>query len=311
MWLSRVLPEDVSTALHAVPVSRERWTEIRLRCRGISSVTVGGGGSVPVPDIRIDEGRMAAILMRICGGSIHAYDRELRRGYLTPHGAGGLRVGVSGSVLSDGERILRLRSAHSLCFRIPHAVPGDTNFLRRLVCGDIPPMSVPPVGSTNMNDALPSIPSTLFYAPPGGGKTTLLRQVTRALTAAADGRPTYRVAVIDTGGELDDGTFSDCTADFFEGYPRAEGMLLALRAFSPDVILCDEIGSPGEAEAFLQVQAGGASILASAHGEDLAALLRRPALAMLHSARVFDRYIRIAPGKDGTFHFSEETAPCG
>ena len=114
-------------------------------------------------------------------------------------------------------------------------------------------------------------------------------------------------AVVDTGEELCASGIDDCTVDRFCGYPRGLGMEIAARAFAPQVIFCDEIGSDAEAEEILRAQAGGIPLIATAHADTLSGLLRRPCFARLHEHGVFSRYVRLFRDSGGCgFSFLRE-----
>ena len=82
-----------------------------------------------------------------------------------------------------------------------------------------------------------------------------------------------------------------------------------MRAFSPQVIVCDEIGNDEEADAILRAQAGGVPMIATAHADSLSSLLRRPCFARLYENGVFSQYIRVYP-RPGGFGFRREAPVC-
>ncbi len=61
--------------------------------------------------------------------------------------------------------------------------------------------------------------------------------------------------------------------DVLCGFPKHEGIMLALRSLSPDVIICDEIG--GDAKAVEQCLFCGVCVVAAAHAGSFAELSRR------------------------------------
>ena len=75
--------------------------------------------------------------------------------------------------------------------------------------------------------------------------------------------------------------------DVFDGYPKAQGMQIALRVMTPDYIICDELGSEAETAAVLASMNSGVSILATAHAGSLAQAERRLQLRCLLDAGVF------------------------
>ena len=131
----------------------------------------------------------------------------------------------------------------------------------------------------------------LVYSPPGEGKTTLLRGVAAALASGAEA---WRVAVIDSRGELgfslDDASLC---IDVLAGYPRALGLEIAARTMNAQLIVCDEIGGVDEARAIISAQNCGVPLLASAHGESVRSIMRRDGIRELHLAGVFGAYVGI------------------
>lgn len=79
--------------------------------------------------------------------------------------------------------------------------------------------------------------------------------------------------------------------DVLDNCPKAEGMMLLIRAMSPDLIAVDEIGRPADAEAALEALHAGVALVATAHGVDLDDVRRRPALAELLGVGAFGRAV--------------------
>ena len=85
-------------------------------------------------------------------------------------------------MVRDGE-VRNLRQLSSLAIRVAREVPGlSAAVLDRLWSGGV-------------------LQSTLLLSPPGGGKTTLLRDLIRAVSDG-EGGPALRVGVADERGEL-------------------------------------------------------------------------------------------------------------
>lgn len=237
-------------------------TEIRLRaCRPMTVTTPEG--NLPT-GLSLTEEELADTVMKLCGGSLHAFGEVMKAGYIPlPDGC---RAGVCGS-LSGGE----VTSVTSICLRIPRSVKGVGATLCRWL------LAAPTEGM-------------LLYSPPGEGKTTLLRDIAATLSSPPH---RLRVAVIDTRRELyREDAFRHAIADVYLGYPKAMAMELAIRTMSPQYLLCDELGSE-EAESVLAAQNAGVPLIASAHAPSLEALLRRPAMKRLDEAGVFGQYVGI------------------
>ena len=254
----------------------DRLSEIRLRCGHHVCLTLDGQNT-PLPLLCTKEA-LSETLLALCGGSLYAHAESLRQGYLFSCGC---RVGVAGRAVWDHGVGSGIAEITSLCIRLPHRVPGAgrvaEQVFRRLGCSA----------------------GLLVYSPPGGGKTTLLRELASELSRGSDPR---RVALIDSRGELYDDRFSPaCQVDVLRGYPLALGIEVATRTLAPQVLICDEIGSMEEAEAILSVQGCGVPLIASAHARNLPELLSRPPIARLVRHHVFSAYIGIFRRADGFF----------
>ena len=131
----------------------------------------------------------------------------------------------------------------------------------------------------------------LIYAPPGVGKTTLLRGVAAKM---AGGIAPLRVVLVDSREELSAGLSSpELLLDVLRGYPKGEGISIAVRSLAAQLIVCDEIGGLAEAEEILHAQFCGVPLLASVHASSVRELLARPAMQLLHRAGCFGAYVGI------------------
>ncbi len=247
--------------------------EIRLRADRRATLTAGGR-NLPT-GVLLSEGQLYALLVRLCGGSLYAYSDTIRLGYMTlPHG---VRVGIAGRAVCEGSQVIGVSEIDSLCIRLPHRHTAVGGTICRLL--------------RHMRARGDGVHGVLIYAPPGVGKTTLLRGVAARMASPPD---PWRTVVIDTRGELGfevDGR--DLCLDILHGYPRARGVEIATRTLSAQLMICDEIGDTDEAMALISAHHGGVPLVASAHAGTVDELLRRTGIRLLHEARLFGAYVGI------------------
>ena len=86
--------------------------------------------------------------------------------------------------------------------------------------------------------------------------------------------------------------------DILSGYPRSQGIEIAIRTMSPDYIICDEISSPDDRQALLQCIGSGVRICTSIHAGTLSELQCHPVLQDIPN--IFQWYYGIDRNHTGT-----------
>lgn len=126
--------------------------------------------------------------------------------------------------------------------------------------------------------------SILFLGPPGVGKTTKLREISR-LVADELGK---RVVVVDTSNEIaGDGDTPHPAVGSARRMQVAQPeyqkdiMIEAVENHTPEVIVVDEIGTEAEAQAARTIAERGVMLIATAHGNSLESLIKNPTLSDL------------------------------
>lgn len=278
--LRYLLPARLLSEIDALSDAIGAIEEVRVRRgRGASLTTSHGNRMLRTT---LDAMELDDLLVRICEGSLYAHSDTLRAGYITL--PDGIRVGVCGRASVEDGRIIGVCGITSMSFRIPREVAVSGEEICRLLAK---------AGGSGV----------LIYAPPGVGKTTLLRSVA---TQMAIGRSPLRVAVIDSRGELAP-LLRDARLclDVLSGYPKPEGITIACRTLNAQLIVCDEIGNDAEAAAIVAAQNCGVPFVASAHAESVEGLLRRTPILLLHRARIFSYYVGLArTARGGDFHYT-------
>ena len=274
----QVLPRDLRACLKDLePAERTSLEEVRLRAGFPMSIVIGGTERTPDPwkDRLLTEADLRRVLEVAGGGSVHTILDQLRAGYVTA--SGGVRLGVCGTAAADGGILRSFRTVTSLAVRVPHTIPGIAR----------------PLLPALMEDGL--LQSTLILSPPGWGKTTLLRDLIRCLSAG-EGITPLRVGVADERGELGAGDlrlFLGPRTDVLENVPKAAALLMLLRGMSPQVLAADEITAPEDIRAMKTAAGCGAVLLATAHGTDPEDLRSRSLYRDLLDSGIFRRFVLV------------------
>lgn len=287
----QVLPIRLRREAQQLPdTDRVLAEELRLRAGWPMTVLLEGAerplGGAPVRGEELEQ------LVEIAScASIHTVLDQVRQGYLTV--AGGHRIGLCGTaVLREGE-IYALRGLSSASLRIARQVKGAAAAILDGLC---------PGGR---------LADTLILAPPGLGKTTLLRDIIRAVSEG-EGCTPLRVALADERGEVAAlyGGMPQLAVgrrtDVVEGCPKAQGLMLLLRAMNPQVLAVDEITAPEDVRALAAAAGCGATLLATAHGGERADLERRNIYRPVLEEGLFRFLVRILRDGNARKYLVEE-----
>ena len=192
----------------------------------------------------VSEREFEEIILLVTERSLYALTERLVNGYLPLKG--GIRVGVAGECVPDGEKVKTVKHITSLCIRIPHQITGIANFLGI-------------DGNFKKN--------VLIVSPPAAGKTTLLREIARVISDAGQ-----TVVILDERGEISGASGQDFSlkvgknTDVLFGFPKKVAYENALRAMNPDYIIADELSGEGDVEGVLRAYYGGVRVVATLHG---------------------------------------------
>ncbi|WP_223066532.1 stage III sporulation protein AA [Paenibacillus caui] len=287
------LPEQLLKELEEVRIREERPLEINAGGR-FYFLKADGGLTVNAREaVRTGREESHRLLDLITNHSVYTMEEELRKGFITL--PGGHRMGLSGrTVLSKG-RVEHIRDISGFNLRIAREVKGAAD--------SVLPHLLDIRGK--------SVLHTLIVSPPQQGKTTLLRDLARAISSGSFGParekwPGLKVAIIDERSEIA-GSRKGVPSfdvgprtDVMDGCPKAEGIMMMIRSMSPDVIMVDEIGRPEDAVALVEALHAGVRVIATAHGKGIgsgAAL--SPLLAEMAGGKLFQRFVSLSRGEHG------------
>lgn len=268
-----LLPGDIRAAARTLPERvKAAAEEFRLRA-GAPATVLTPEGERRMTDRAVTVHDLDSLLEAATRASAHTALESVASGFVTVRG--GCRVGLCGVVSESEGRVLTIRRLSSAVLRIPREVAG---------CAD------------GIFGALTSggFADTLIISPPGEGKTTLLRELVRRLSAA------YRVALLDERGEVAgvwDGepmfNVGEHT-DVLTGAEKRLGAVTLLRSMNPQILAMDEITQRGDIEALRAAAGCGVRLLATAHAFDMADMLRRPLYREMLGEGIFTRLVTIS-----------------
>ncbi len=270
--LIRYLPEQLKQA--ASSAYTPELEELRLRSgRPLTAVYANGCNQL---DAMVSAEDIAYLASSASRGSVYAAVDSLKHGYITVDG--GNRIGFCGTaVLKNGE-VANLRGLSSANMRLAREIKTAAEPLEK-----------------NYTDGFES---TIIIAPPGMGKTTLLRDLVRRISDSG-----VRTALVDERGEIaavENGTSGfdvGMNTDVLTGCPKAQGMLMLLRSMTPQVIAVDEITAPDDVTAVETCRNCGVGIIATVHGQHVGDISARPLFKSLLDTGTFRLVVTIS-GKD-------------
>ena len=138
---------------------------------------------------------------------------------------------------------------------------------------------------------------TLLISPPRCGKTTLLRDMIRQVSNGNGWVKGCTVGVVDEHSELGSCYLGNpqndmgARTDILDRCPKADGMIMLIRSMAPQVIAVDEIGVKEDVHAIEYAMHCGCKMLATAHGESMEELMRKPIFETLIQKKRFERYV--------------------
>lgn len=258
---------EISDILMKIPDSKKQSIqEIRLRCGKPVALTEGkdtlfvcrDGSIIYSPGTRAvisTKQNMSDCFKSICGYSVYSRQNEINSGFITAKN--GSRIGICGTANVKNGEITAVTEITSMNIRISRQIFGAAHEI--------------------INRLFPLKSGILIAGPPSSGKTTLLRDIAYSVSTGKNTK-IMRTTVIDERGEISGGNSGHIDtglADVQVGYPKDKGIIQAIRSLSPQVIICDEVGTAADSDSVALGANAGAYIIATIHAENYEALLKR------------------------------------
>lgn len=278
----KILPKEISNIVKQY-LQEDAVQEIRIKSGKPVILNLSYGEKVL--DYRTTSEDLKFMMAKVSNYSLYAFEEEIKQGYITLKG--GHRVGLAGEcVISNGE-VRTIKNISSLNIRICREIIGSSNKIMNLI--------------TNNN----RVYNTLIVSPPKCGKTTILRDIAKNISNGMykinlSGK---KVTIVDERSEI-----AACyngvpqmnvgiRTDILDNCLKKSGMIMAIRSLSPEVLICDEIGTRGDLEALNMAFNSGVNVIVTVHGYDIADVYGRAVFKDLIDNCILERIILLSNRK--------------
>ncbi|EKQ58203.1 MULTISPECIES: stage III sporulation protein AA [unclassified Clostridium] len=222
---------------------------------------------------------MRSIVQKISNYSLYAYEEDIRQGFITIKG--GHRIGIAGECVMEKGEVKTIRNISSVNVRICREVIGASDKVMKYIASKS------------------RIYNTIIISPPKCGKTTILRDIARNISNGMSilGLNGKKVVVVDERSEIGachlgvPQTDLGLRTDVLDNCLKREGLIMAIRSLSPEVLICDEIGTQGDIESLIMAFNSGVNIITTIHGFTIEDLYKRKVLSDLLNNQILERAI--------------------
>lgn len=252
-------------------------TEIRMRANENLIVVVKNKKYYLKDDngefVKISKNIIENFVRRASENSIYAFNDNIVNGFITlPKG---IRVGMCGNIVTDGDKIVTVKDFQSVNIRIPHVVRN---------------CSLPAFDYLVNED----VKNTLVISPPGSGKTTFIRDFIYQLYThnisknilIADERNEI-CSVINGEPNIDLGGFCDIYTNCTKKFAFKNG----IRSMRPDLIVTDEIDLEKDLDSIIEAINCGVNVIATIHAKDMNQLKKKPNFDKILNEKFFSRFV--------------------
>ncbi|MDR5658200.1 stage III sporulation protein AA [Serpentinicella sp. ANB-PHB4] len=280
------LPKDILNAIEEVRLRVHR--PLMIYCNGKDHFIDVNGKTKESANASyiVTKKNIENTLQFITNYSIYSVEEEMKNGYITVQG--GHRVGIVGKVLLSKNEIKSMKEFSGLNIRISKEKKGIASSILKYM----------------VNDKKEFI-NTIIVSPPQCGKTTLLRDIIRNFSEGVPelGISGQKIGVVDERSEI-----AACfqgvpqndlgpRVDVLDACPKAIGMMMLVRAMSPNIIATDEIGRGEDINAIEEALLAGIKLITTVHGKTLDDILQRMYIGDLIKRGVFERVVVLSNSK--------------
>ncbi len=245
------LPEHIKSAINHL--NYNLLTEIRLR-EGHPVIIEYGGEYNYIDSFGVTKDKNYALICqnvdsiftKAIDGDVFRYVEQIKNGFITVNN--GVRIGIAGEYVTGIEGVRGISGITSLNVRIPHEIKDCSNRIFESIFNN-------------------EIASLLIFSRPGLGKTTILRDLTRKLSAKNCGNilvfdERREISAIDAGGK---GYDLGERVDVVRCSDKLSAIASAIRAMKPNIIVTDELYGENDWEAVKYAWDCKITVIASTH----------------------------------------------